>query len=111
MRTLNLAAALLAVLACSDPAQAQTRYSLELARRVVGLGSPRVSPDGHRVAFVVTRPNFEQNRNESELWLADAVSGAAHALTFERHSVGSAREDRKSTRLNSSHLGISYAVF
>src|SRR5262245_63869831 len=28
-----------------------------------------------------------------------------------RHAVGADGEDRKSTRLNSSHLGISYAVF
>lgn len=91
MRTFPLAAALLAVLAAGAPARAEapTRFSLELARKVVGLGSPRVSPDGKHVAFVVTRPNFEQNRNESELWLADAVAGDAHPLTFERHSVGS----------------------
>src|SRR5205814_7551202 len=29
----------------------------------------------------------------------------------EASLLGAAREDRKSTRLNSSHLGISYAVF
>src|SRR5262245_62257591 len=28
-----------------------------------------------------------------------------------QHSRGGGRQDRKSTRLNSSHLGISYAVF
>src|SRR5205814_10471097 len=28
-----------------------------------------------------------------------------------RHAAGAASADRKSTRLNSSHLGISYAVF
>src|SRR5699024_11534387 len=28
-----------------------------------------------------------------------------------RHRMGVAREDRKSTRLNSSHVSISYAVF
>src|SRR5437899_7884744 len=31
-------------------------------------------------------------------------------VTYSRHDFGIAR-DRKSTRLNSSHLGISYAVF
>src|SRR3712207_8668800 len=34
------------------------------------------------------------------------VSGAAHA-----HPLGGPRRDRKSTRLNSSHANISYAVF
>src|SRR5947199_2812582 len=37
------------------------------------------------------------------------VHDAVSSSTARR--VGSAVEDRKSTRLNSSHLGISYAVF
>src|SRR5437899_4601945 len=36
--------------------------------------------------------------------------GAAHALDGAHRDEG-AEVDRKSTRLNSSHLGISYAVF
>src|SRR5260221_6758636 len=78
---------LLAALSCSALARAETRYTLDLARKVVGLGSPRVSPDGRSIAFLVTRPNFDQDRNESELWLADAANGNARALTFERHTV------------------------
>src|SRR5256885_13092478 len=38
-------------------------------------------------------------------------AGASLPLTAEDHSHGHARGDRKSTRLNSSHLVISYAVF
>src|SRR5258706_14758584 len=89
MRIPTLASALLAVLVGSTVAHAQTHFSLEIARKVVGLGSPRVSPDGQHIAFLVTRPNFDQNKNESELWLADAVAGGGHPLTFERHAVGS----------------------
>src|SRR5262245_63821527 len=41
-----------------------------------------------------------------------ARGGAAHQLAWrERARVGPHLPDRKSTRLNSSHLGISYAVF
>src|SRR5262245_65168676 len=52
--------------------------------------------------------------------LAEAVSGSQPAPEIELIPVGhvdahflyeSRRPDRKSTRLNSSHLGISYAVF
>src|SRR5262245_62372854 len=38
-----------------------------------------------------------------------AVTATRSAST--KHSVTGAKPDRKSTRLNSSHLGISYAVF
>src|SRR5262245_17415600 len=41
----------------------------------------------------------------------DAVAPAAHRLLHGRRERLVAVGDRKSTRLNSSHLGISYAVF
>src|SRR5437764_819541 len=91
MRTPFVAATLLVLLGAGPAVRAETRYSLELARKLVGLASPRVSPDGRSIAFLVTHPDFDKNRNESELWLADAVTGAARALTFERHAVASPR--------------------
>src|SRR5256885_5282363 len=39
------------------------------------------------------------------------LSQSAHLVAGARHAVYARREDRKSTRLNSSHLVISYAVF
>src|SRR2546426_9260523 len=45
-------------------------------------------------------------------WVEDlAKSAVMRALRRERLAVDPYREDRKSTRLNSSHLVISYAVF
>src|SRR5690242_21424969 len=46
---------------------------------------------------------FEAGRHLPELVLFD--------LTFERQPNATCGEDRKSTRLNSSHMSISYAVF
>src|SRR5690242_21592290 len=39
----------------------------------------------------------------------DALGHARH--TVRKHRMALARQDRKSTRLNSSHMSISYAVF
>src|ERR1035438_1727264 len=41
----------------------------------------------------------------------DGGQALTYAQTADRIETLSARRDRKSTRLNSSHLGISYAVF
>src|SRR5699024_12553018 len=41
----------------------------------------------------------------------DAVDVDLPALGAQEHQVGAAAADRKSTRLNSSHVSISYAVF
>src|SRR5262245_63051746 len=38
-------------------------------------------------------------------------STASHSMVGVRYTATSGGTDRKSTRLNSSHLGISYAVF
>src|SRR2546430_6965850 len=52
---------------------------------------PSVSPDGETIAFVSTRDGSD------DIWLMARD--------------GSGQRDRKSTRLNSSHSQISYAVF
>ena len=65
------------------------RFSLEVARKLVGVSSPRLSPDGRHVAFIVSRPDFERNQNDTELWIADAVTGESRPLTFERRKAGS----------------------
>ena len=73
------------------PARAETRFTLDLARRIVNVSSPRVSPDGRLVAFVVTRPDYADDRNQSELWLAELPSGTPRPLTFERRHVAAPR--------------------
>src|SRR5258705_4378441 len=40
-----------------------------------------------------------------------AVQRFLYLFSLDRRSLSSENRDRKSTRLNSSHLGISYAVF
>src|SRR5437899_9291846 len=52
-------------------------------------------------AYVVHRP---AGARSEPFQLADP-------LAIARHALESVTPDRKSTRLNSSHLGISYAVF
>src|SRR5690348_17476634 len=65
-----------------------------------------------------TRPCFKENRGR--VFLCRGQSLRSHTLIFftQRLATGSreadqgqAAEDRKSTRLNSSHPSISYAVF
>src|SRR2546422_6359900 len=70
--------------------------------------SDLVSPDGRRVAYV-----RDDGKGTSMLRVLDAATGrplAAHRVNggVDYDWLG---EDRKSTRLNSSHGYISYAVF
>ena len=80
------------LLLTSSPAAAETpRFTLETARRVVGVAGARISPDGRTVAAVVTRPNYADNRNESEIYAIELATGAARPLTFERRSASAPR--------------------
>src|ERR1035438_9895378 len=73
-----------------------------------GLATPnagRVIVNGHLAALLELGSGFHPDLTGSEnLLLNSALLGRSRKQTLEL-------ADRKSTRLNSSHLGISYAVF
>src|SRR2546426_8874503 len=58
------------------------------------LSAPRIAPAGTRVSVTVTNTGAREGAEVVQLYVHDEVA-----------------RDRKSTRLNSSHLVISYAVF
>ena len=49
-------------------------------------GSPEISPDGRWVAYTVRETNWDDNAYETEIWLADAATGAARQLTNAKKS-------------------------
>jgi dipeptidyl aminopeptidase/acylaminoacyl peptidase len=65
----------------------QERFTFDSFRRIVGVGSPQCSPDGKSVAFIVTKKNYTDNRNESEIYLVDVASKATRPLTANRRTV------------------------
>src|SRR5262249_51945803 len=64
-----------------------TTFSLDTMRRIVSVSNIAPSPDGSTVAVVVTRSNYADNVNESELYAVEVGSGRARQLTFGRKSV------------------------
>ena len=50
------------------------------------VSQPAISPDGSRVAYVVRKANWEENAFETEIWLADARSGASRVFTQSKKS-------------------------
>jgi dipeptidyl aminopeptidase/acylaminoacyl peptidase len=49
-------------------------------------GSPEISPDGRLVAYTVRETNWDENAFETEIWLADAATGASRQLTNAKKS-------------------------
>jgi dipeptidyl aminopeptidase/acylaminoacyl peptidase len=57
--------------------------------QILGLrraGSPEISPDGRWVAYTVRETNWDDNSFDTQIWIADAASGAAHQLTVSKKS-------------------------
>jgi len=49
-------------------------------------GSPELSPNGQLVAYTVRETNWDDNAYETEIWLADARTGATRQLTNAKKS-------------------------
>ncbi|HUL72440.1 MAG TPA: S9 family peptidase [Vicinamibacterales bacterium] len=51
-------------------------------------GSPAISPDGRFVAYTVRETNWDDDRYETEIWLADVAAGTTRQLTNAPKSSG-----------------------
>ena len=92
MRPRPIVAALALLVIAAAPARAAKEpFSLTTVRKSVGVSSPQVSPDGRTVVFVVSRPNYADAKNESELYTMDLAGGTPRPLTVERHQVSEPR--------------------
>jgi dipeptidyl aminopeptidase/acylaminoacyl peptidase len=72
------------MLLASPPAAAQgTRQPITVDRFLTlkALSDPQVAPDGKLVAFTVSEPSLDQNRNRTRVWLAQVESGEAWEVT------------------------------
>src|SRR5947199_8068793 len=74
----------------------------------------RIHEDGHR-HFAIAPSMFARHANQFTMRLVQCAHGwndhARLAFCLGVRCGNGGEKDRKSTRLNSSHLGISYAVF
>src|SRR5262245_6323214 len=78
-------------LLAAAPLAAQQPFTLDGVRRIVGVGGVELSPDGKTAVVSVSRPNYQTDHNEAELYAVDVVTGASRQLTFERKTVAGAR--------------------
>ena len=59
--------------------------------KLVRLSDPRISPDGHHIVVIASRPNYDDNRFDNQLFLVDVPSGQDRPLTWDRHRVRNPR--------------------
>jgi dipeptidyl aminopeptidase/acylaminoacyl peptidase len=54
------------------------------------VATPTISPDGKWVAYTLSTPDMDANRNASNIWIVPTAGGAAVQLTQSGHDVGPA---------------------
>ena len=79
---------MIAALPLAPALRAQAPYTLDQARKITGVGGIEISPDGRTAVFIVSRPNFTTDRNESQLYAVDLAGGSPRPLTPSRKVVG-----------------------
>ena len=67
-------------------AEART-IQLDDLHRIVGISSPAISPDGTRVAFVVSHVVWDEDRSTRDLELVDIATHARRTLTYNRKGL------------------------
>lgn len=67
--------------------------------RIVNLSEPQISPDGKRIAVIVSTPDWKTDKSQQELDLVDVASGTRRALTWKREDISTPRWSPDGTRL------------
>lgn len=75
------------------------RYDFDTPGKVVRVGDPQIAPDGKSIAITVTRSNFAENRNDTDIVLVDAATKSQRVLTFGRRGAGNPRWSPDGTQL------------
>jgi len=75
------AAALAGLLLAAPLASGVRPLGIDDLMKIRNVAEVRISPDGSRVAFVISEINLERNVNDSDIWLVKAAGGAPFRLT------------------------------
>src|SRR5690349_18389358 len=97
-----------AIAVASAGAQTPRPMTFLDAQNMRQTATPDLSADGKSMLYTLSTPDWNAARRQSDIYLVSTDRGLASTrqLTFTKD-----KKDRKSTRLNSSHVEISYAVF
>ena len=58
------------------------KISIEDLRRFKFVSDPQVSPDGEKIAFVLSKINYEEDAYERHIWMIDRASGEMTQFTY-----------------------------
>jgi dipeptidyl aminopeptidase/acylaminoacyl peptidase len=70
---------------------AQKKFELSDVGKLTTMSDPQISPDGKSIVLVISKPDYSQNRYNSELVLIDIATAKRRVLTQDRPNVSQPR--------------------
>lgn len=83
--------AIVALIAMLPVAASAKQFDESALRALVGVSDPQISPDGSRVAILVTRADYPKDDYTTDVALVDVATGTQRTLTNGRDGVASPR--------------------
>jgi dipeptidyl aminopeptidase/acylaminoacyl peptidase len=74
-------------------------FELSDLQKIVKLSDSMISPDGKQIAVVVSTPDWKSDKDQQEIDIVDAASGARRAVTWKRTGVSSPKWSEDGSRL------------
>ncbi|UBM62523.1 S9 family peptidase [Candidatus Sulfidibacterium hydrothermale] len=66
-------------------------FQLKDLRKLVRISSPRISPDGNKVAFITSKPDWKEDKTQQAIRLVNIRTKAMRQLTFHREKLSQLR--------------------
>lgn len=90
----------LAFLSVAASAQVHKKgFQLKDLRKMVRLSSPRISPNGKRVAVIVSRADWKNDKSKQEIDLINCADASSRTITYDRKGISSLRWSPDGTKL------------
>ena len=91
MKKITIILSFLLACVCLNNSFGQKKFELADVTKLTGMSDPQISPNAKNIVLVVSRPDLDKNRYNSELVLIDIATGKQTILTHERLSVSQPR--------------------
>ncbi|MGA9422480.1 MAG: S9 family peptidase [Rhodanobacteraceae bacterium] len=80
-------------------APGKASFQLSHLRKLVSLSDPQISPDGKRIAVIVSAPDWKSDKSKQEIDLVDVATGSRRAATWHRSGIASLHWSHDGARL------------
>lgn len=65
---------------------AQKKFELDDIGKLVSITDPQISPDGKSILLVISKPDFNENKNKTEIQIVNVTTGVNQRLNYDRPS-------------------------